>query len=72
MLWVLKRTLSMNLFFIAPKHKLKLMGKKILIFLRSNKCLSKPMHVAIEKEFMAGYTTQNELKYLILIYMSLL
>ena len=34
MLWVLKRTISMRRFFWAPKHMLKLMGKKIFTFLR--------------------------------------
>ena len=32
MLWVLKRTVSMRRFFWAPKHMLKIKGKKILTF----------------------------------------
>ena len=34
MLWVLKRTVSMRQFFWAPKHVLKIMGKKIFTILR--------------------------------------
>ena len=35
MLWVLKRNVSMRLFFERPKHMLKLMGKKIFTLYRS-------------------------------------
>ena len=44
MLWVLKRTFSMRRSFEHPKHKLKLMGKKIFPILRLQFCLSKPVH----------------------------
>ena len=35
MLWVLKRTVTMRRFFLAPNYRLKLMCKKILTILRS-------------------------------------
>ena len=45
MLWVLKRTVSINGSFEHPKHMFKLMGKKIFTNLRSKICLSKPVLV---------------------------
>ena len=33
MLWVLKRTVSMRRFFVATKHMIKQIGKKILTIL---------------------------------------
>ena len=44
MLWVLKRTVSMRLFFWVPKTKLKQMGKKIFTILHSKICLSKSVY----------------------------
>ena len=39
MLWIPKRTIS----FETPKNMLKIMGKKIITYLRYIFCLSKPM-----------------------------
>ena len=38
MLWLLKRTALMRWFFWAPKHMLKIMGKKIFTHYADNFC----------------------------------
>ena len=51
MLWVLKRTVSMNRSFEHPKHMLKLMGKENIIiqFDTQKVCLSKPMYLGMQE-----------------------
>ena len=55
MLWVLKRTVSMRQFFLAPKHMLKIRGKKIFTILRWNFRLSKPMFLQHFFFLIPGY-----------------